>query len=124
MQTVFSGGERLAFHGHRIGKFDDRVFISSGAPGLSVGNDAAPDLATRDQRTMIGNGDVGDADPLRDPGALAGAGQIKQGRLGLRTGYAGEQRCEYQYGKKKMSLHETSLLKVVVVLWPNRTNGS
>src|SRR5258708_14534962 len=64
MQTVFSRGERLAFHGHRIGKFDESIFIRPAAPGLPVGHDAAPPLAPCGEWTMVGHVYLGSADAL------------------------------------------------------------
>ena len=56
-------------------------YIRARAPNLSVGNEVAPNLAVLDQRPMIGDGDVSDADALPDDRALALPRQVENKSL-------------------------------------------
>src|ERR1700676_1574632 len=73
VQGVGAGGERLAFDGDIIGERDGGVFVGPGAPDLAVGNDFTEDFAADDEGGVIGDGDVGEADALRDVAVLADA---------------------------------------------------
>src|SRR5262249_28854157 len=79
VQAVNSPGQGLAFDGHRVSELDGGVFIRAGPPNLAVGDDSAPDLPAFDQRTVIVDGDISDADSLRDSGVLAVSWQVHQG---------------------------------------------
>ena len=77
MQAVRSLVERLSFNRDRIGERNRRILICSRSPHLSVRHEFAPDLAAIGQRTMIVDGDIGDADALRYQGMLALPRQIE-----------------------------------------------
>jgi hypothetical protein len=81
VQAINSPGQLLAFHCHRIGEFDRRVFIGARAPHLTVGHKAAPDFSALYQRAMVIDGDVSNADSLDDLCMLAVTRQIKHSGL-------------------------------------------
>ena len=90
MQTVRSFVERLTFDGDRIGEGDCGILIRSRAPYLAVGYELAPDLAAIDQRPVIVDGDIGEADALGDHGMLALQREIEHYSL------AGAKTCHRQ----------------------------
>ncbi len=98
VQAVGAFIERLAFNEHGIAERDGGVDIRAGAPDLAVRHQAVPYFAIVDERAVIVDGDVGDADSLRDFRALARQGQIEN--LGLRAGQhraaQQQQHCRHQ----------------------------
>ena len=77
MQTIDSSCELLAFNHHRIAKFDRGVFIRSSAPHLTIGHKLAPDLTIVHQRSAVVDGDIRNANALRDQRMLAGAREVQ-----------------------------------------------
>ena len=71
VQSVGSFVERLALNGHGIGKRDRRILVGSCAPYFSIRHQLAPNLPAVSQRAVIVNGDIGDANALRDLRMLA-----------------------------------------------------
>ncbi len=61
----------------RITESNSRILIRPSAPDLAIGNEFAPDLASIGQRTMIVNGDIGDANALRHHGMLTRTRQVE-----------------------------------------------
>src|ERR1700746_3626272 len=107
MQTVNALGQRLAFHIHRIGEFDGRVFICAGTPDLAVRHKTAPDFSAFDQRAVVINGDISDADSLDDLGMLAVTRQVKHGRLRVAQSCGENKRDEYT-GKREAPTHRNT----------------
>ncbi len=83
VQSIGSFVERLAFNRDRIGECDGGIFVGPGTPDLSVRHQLAPNLAAVDEWPMVVDGDVGNADALRDNGMLTLPGEIKH--QGLRV---------------------------------------
>ncbi len=83
MQAIGTLVERLAFDRDRIGERDRGVFVGSGAPDLSIRHNLAPDLAAIDQRPVVVDCDVGNADALCDHGMLALPRQVEHYGLGM-----------------------------------------
>ena len=91
VQSIGSFVERLTFNRDRIGECDGGIFVGPGAPYLSVGHQLAPNLTAVDEWPMVVDGDVGNADTLRDNCMLTLPGEIKhQGLRVAKTNYRQE----------------------------------
>src|SRR5258708_34730595 len=119
MQAVGSLVERLAFDLDRVAEGDRRVFICSGAPHLAVGNEVTPNLAIIYQRTVIADGDVGDANRLRNLRSLALQGQIEYERLCRAHGRHGCHQQAEQESSHGCSEHWECLLRSWIFVYRN-----
>src|SRR5262249_32750357 len=94
VQAISARRKRLAFHRDVVGERDGRILVRASAPDLAVGNDFAPNFATADRRPVVVDGDVRQADSLRDASPLAAARDVQLRRLGavfeLRVRASGE----------------------------------
>ncbi len=97
VQSVGACGQRFSFYGNVISESDGGIFIRARAPDLTVGDGLAPDLAPVYRGAVIGDGDVGQADPLRHGAALAGTRNVQLRGLAavleLRAGVACQRRA-------------------------------
>src|SRR5690349_20004200 len=73
MQAVSACGEWLALDADVVGKGYGGVLVGSGAPDFAVRNDFSPYLAAADERFVIVDGYVRQADALRGGGMMADA---------------------------------------------------
>ena len=65
-------GKRLAFDGYVVGESNCRVLICAGAPDFVIRNRwGSPNLPPADQRCVIVDRDISEADTLSDYGMLA-----------------------------------------------------
>ena len=107
VEAVGSGRELLAAHGDRGGEGDGGVLVCPGAPRLVVGNQRAPDLPLPHRRSVVVDGDVGEAHPLADGGVWTRVGERQAWGLGERRRCA-EQDEEEQPVKGGGEVHARS----------------
>src|SRR4029079_9126037 len=78
MQPVAAGRQRVPLDADGVAELDGRVVVGPGAPHAAVGDDVAEDRASAHERPVIDDGDVGQADALRQHRSLADARQVEQ----------------------------------------------
>ena len=67
-------GQRLALDGDRIAHLEGGIEVGAGAPDFAVGHEAAPNFAAVDQRAVVTDRDIGDAELLLHHRSLAAVG--------------------------------------------------
>src|ERR1700683_1154843 len=73
VEPVHALRKRLAIDGDGIAGLEESVVVGPGSPYLSVRLKAPEDLPAVDERPVIVNRDIGEADALREARVLAGA---------------------------------------------------